>query len=180
VKILVPAAHGSESLETVSIINVLRRADFDVKIASIENDLTIAATRGIRIVADCFFADIEAEPFDVIALPGGEAGARALSACAGLIRKLKTHDHAGQMFAAICASPALVLAPHGFLERRRATCYPSFREHLPHYVADPVVVDRNCVTGSGPGTAMAFALKLVELAADMGTAKKVAQGMLAA
>jgi 4-methyl-5(b-hydroxyethyl)-thiazole monophosphate biosynthesis len=179
-KILVPAAHGSESLETVAIVNVLRRADFDVKVASIENDLTIAATRGIRIVADCFFADIEAEPFDLIALPGGEAGARALSAYASLIKKLKTHDQAGRMLAAICASPALVLAPHGFLERRRATCYPSFREHLPHYVEEPVVVDRNCITGSGPATAITFALKLVELAAGMETAKKVARGMLAA
>ncbi len=177
-KILVPVAHGSESLETVSIVNVLRRADFDVTVASIEKDLTITATRGIRIVADQYFIDTENDRFDLVVLPGGEAGARVLSGCAGLIRMLRTQNESGRLFAAICAAPALTLAPHGFLDDRRATCYPSLREHLANYVDEPVVIDGNCVTGSGPGSAMPFALTLVELLAGTRAASTVAQGML--
>jgi len=80
--------------------------------------------------------------------------------------------------AAICAAPALTLAPHHLLDGRQATCYPAFKARLPHYVDKPVVVDGHCVTSQGPGTAMAFALILVELLAGPAKSREVAAGLL--
>jgi 4-methyl-5(b-hydroxyethyl)-thiazole monophosphate biosynthesis len=179
-KVLVPVAHGSESLETVTIVNVLRRADIEVTLAGVEPEPVIDATRGIRLVVDQPIAAALRTEFDLIALPGGEKGAGALSRCAPLIEALQRQRASGRWYAAICAAPALTLAPHGLLEGRRATCYPSFRENLAHYIDAPVVVDGNCITSQGPATAFAFALKLVETLAGAPTRQRVAAGALAA
>jgi len=179
-KVLVPVAHGSESLETVTIVNLLRRAGIVAVLAGIESGPVIEGTRGLRLVADQPFEETLGETFEMIALPGGEKGAEALSRHAPLIEKLRGQRAAGRWYAAICAAPALTLAPHGLLEGVRATCYPAFRERLPNYVDAPVVVDGHCVTGSGPGTAAAFALRLIELLACAETAQRVAATALIA
>ena len=78
-RILVPIAHGSESLETVTLVNVLRRASIPVTLASIETETVINATRDIRLLADAPLSDIIREDFDAIILPGGEKGAERLT-----------------------------------------------------------------------------------------------------
>jgi 4-methyl-5(b-hydroxyethyl)-thiazole monophosphate biosynthesis len=177
-KVLIPIAHGSESLETVSIANILRRAGITVTLASIELELVINATLDIRLQADRLLKDLQHERFDLITLPGGSKGSESLGGCASLIEMLKEQREAGRWYGAICAAPALALAPNGLLNERRATCYPSFRDRIPAFVDEPVVVDGNCVTSAGPGTAIPFALKLVELLAGADTAQKVAAAAL--
>lgn len=177
-KALVPVSHGSESLETITLVNVLRRADVAVTIASIADTLTVEGTRGITLTADTHFADVAAQDFDLIALPGGEAGARALGACAPLIDKLNAQRRDHRWYAAICAAPALTLSPHGLLDGKQATCYPSFRDALLHFVDRPVVVDGHCITSQGPATALAFALQLVEALCGSATRKRIAEAVL--
>lgn len=177
-KVLLPVAHGSESLETVTLVNVLRRAEIEVVMASIESDLVVTGTRGVKLAADRRLVQTLDEKFELIVLPGGEKGADALSRHAPLIEKLELQDEKGKWFAAICAAPAFVLAPHHFLGKRKATCYPAFKDKIPHFVDEPVVIDGHCVTSQGPATAMAFALKLAELLAGEAKAKQVAAGML--
>jgi 4-methyl-5(b-hydroxyethyl)-thiazole monophosphate biosynthesis len=177
---LVPFAHGSESLETVSLVNVLRRGGVDVTLASIESTLQVDATRGIRISADALFEDVAARDFDLIALPGGESGATALSAHGPLLEKLRAQRLEHRWTGAICAAPALVLSEHGLLDGKQATCYPAFRDKLLHFVDRPVVVDGHCVTSQGPATAIAFALELVERLCGAATRKSVADALLAA
>ena len=167
---LVPIASGSESLETVTVINLLRRAGVTVTVASIEAKLTVAGTRDIALTADVFFRDAAAKEFALIALPGGETGAQALAAHAPLVEKLRAQRLARRWIGGICAAPALTLSPHGLLDGKKATCYPAFRDKLLHYVDQPVVVDGHCITSQGPATALAFALQLVE--ALCGTAKR--------
>lgn len=176
--VLIPVANGSESLETVAIANILRRAGLSVTLASIESGLAIDATLGIRLTADRLFKDLKGERFEMIVLPGGSKGAEALSACDGLISMLRQQRNEGRWYAAICAAPAVVLAPHGLLEGQRATCYPAFNQKLSDYVNEPVVVDGHCVTSAGPGTAIAFALQLVELLAGAGKSEQVAAAAL--
>jgi 4-methyl-5(b-hydroxyethyl)-thiazole monophosphate biosynthesis len=178
-KVLIPIAPGSESLETVTIVNVLRRGDIDVTIASITADATVAGTRGIALVADALFANVATQDFDAIILPGGEKGATALGAHGTLMDKLKRQRISHRWYGGICAAPALALAPHELLDGKKATCYPAFREQLIHYVDLPVVVDGHCVTSQGPATALAFGIKLVELLAGPEKARSVAESMLA-
>ena len=178
-KVLVPVADGSEEIEAVCIIDTLRRAGADVTVASV-GKLQVTASRGVRLMADARISDCVNQTYDCIALPGGMPGAEHLRDSAQLIEKLKQQKQAGRLYGAICASPAVALQPHGLLQNVRATCFPSLRDKLdPAYASDePVVVDGNCVTSQGPGTAIAFALKLVELLFGVEKATQIANAML--
>lgn len=176
--VLVAVAHGSESLETVAIVNVLRRAELEVTLASIEADLVIAGTRGVRFAADKLLLDARDHVWQMIVLPGGEKGADALGRHVPLIEMLYAQDEAGRDIAAICAAPALTLASHHLLDRRRATCYPAFKARLPNYVDQAVVGDGHVTTSQGPGTAIPFALALVERLAGRPLRDQVAAGLL--
>jgi 4-methyl-5(b-hydroxyethyl)-thiazole monophosphate biosynthesis len=116
----------------------------------------------------------------MIALPGGVPGAQNLRDSVDLTELLKKQAGAGALFGAICASPAVVLQAHGLLENRRATSHPAFSDQLEpnESIESRVVVDGSCVTSRGPGTALEFALKLVELLYGKKTAQAVADPMV--
>jgi len=176
-KVLVVIADGSEELEAVTIIDVLVRAGADVVVASV-SEKQITASRGVKIVADTLIGDCQNQQYDLIALPGGMPGAEYLRDCDELIELLKKQKEAGRLYAAICASPAVVLGCHGLLEGKKATGYPSEKLDLPSRVDEKVVVDGNCITSQGPGTAIEFALKLVELLFGRDKSQEVAEAML--
>lgn len=180
ITVLVVAAHGSESLETISIVNVLRRADLAVTLASIESGTTIDGSRGIGFNADCLLADVIEESWSVVVLPGGAPGATALGRHPPLVAMLAARVEADQPIAAICAAPALVLAANGLLDGRRATCYPmpAFKDLLPTWVDAAVLRDGPITTSQGPGTAIAFALDLVEQLSDRARRDAVAAALL--
>ncbi len=161
---LVPIANGSEEIEAVCIIDVLRRAGIDVTVASVEETAQVTASRQTRLVADALLADCVEPGYDLIALPGGMPGAEHLRDCVPLIDLLKAQRAAGRLYGAICAAPVVVLQAHGLLARRKATAHPGVSGQLADQaaVSQRVVVDGNCITSRGPGTAIEFALVLVE------------------
>ena len=175
--VLVPIADGTEEIEAVTIIDVLARAGANVTVASADA-IQITASRGVKLVADKLIAECTDESFDLIALPGGMPGAEHLRDCAPLIEMLKAQKAAGKLVAAICASPAVVLAPHGLLDGKKATGYPGTQDKLPKSANGRVVVDGNCITSQGPGTAMEFAVELVNQLCGKEKAQQVAAGLL--
>jgi len=177
--VLVPIANGTEEIEAVAIIDVLRRAGADVTVASVD-DLQVTASRGVRLQADCLIADCRLETYDLIALPGGMPGAERLRDCEALQTLLRQQQSGGRLYAAICASPAVVLEHHGLIGGRRATCHPAFvsRLHNAQAAEARVVVDGNCITSRAPGTALEFALQLVTLLYGQEKAQEVAEPML--
>ncbi len=177
-KVLVAIAEGIEELEAVTIIDVLRRAEANVTVASV-GDIQIAASRGVKLVADAVISDCVGSVYDLIVLPGGMPGAEHLRDSSQLIDMLKEQAASGRLYAAICASPAVALKPHGLLENKKATCYPSLLSELDNPEQAKVVVDGNCITSQGPGTALEFALKLVELLFGTEKSREVAKAMLA-
>lgn len=178
--VLIPIADGSEELEAVTLINVLRRAGIQVTVASVESGLQITASRKTKLVADVKIGDCAGKSYDCIALPGGMPGAEHLRDSVQLIEMLKQQRKAGKLIAAICASPAIVLAHHHLLEGHKSTCYPAFQAALPDRTAASkrVVVDGNLITSQGPGTALEFALALVEAMLGPDHKKQVAEPML--
>ncbi len=177
-KVLVPIADGTEELEAVTIIDILRRAEIDVTVASVGAE-QITASRGVKIVADSLIADCVNETYDLIVLPGGLPGADNLRDSTELTQMLKDQAASDRLYAAICASPACVLKAHNLLDDKKATCYPSMQSQLPTPQTDNVVVDGNCITSQGPATAMEFALKLVELLIGPDIANEIAKALLA-
>lgn len=163
-KVLVPIADGTEEIEAVTIIDVLRRAGAEVCVASVDG-LQITASRRVKIVADGLIDAYQDQIFDLIALPGGMPGAEHLKDSA-VLKQMLQHQYAdGRWYAAICAAPAIVLEPLGLLRNCKATCHPNFKDRLsePAAAGNRVVMDGNCITSMGPGTALEFALKLVEV-----------------
>jgi len=181
-KVLVPIADGSEDIEAVCIIDVLRRAEADVTVASVSEELQITASRGTRIVADNYIAECVDEAYDLIALPGGMPGSENLRDSEELTEMLKRQRGEGRLYAAICAAPAVVLQHHGLLDSLLATCHPSFVGELANreMVESRVVVDGTCITSRAPGTAIQFALKLVEMLYGREKADEVALPMVVA
>lgn len=169
---LVPLAEGCEEIETVTIVDLLRRAGIEVTIAALEGD-SVTGSHGIVIGADTTLAESLHGDYDMIVLPGGMPGAEHLQQDSRLRELLCTMAAHGQHTAAICAAPR-VLAAAGLLEGRRATSFPGFLDGYDvDYRDDPVVVDGNVITSRGPGTAMDFALTLIQTLCGNATRDKV-------
>ncbi|KAL4429574.1 hypothetical protein ABPG77_008623 [Micractinium sp. CCAP 211/92] len=162
-RVLVPIGNGSEEMEAVITIDVLRRAGAEVTVASVEDSLTVACSRQVKIVADKSIADCAGESFDLIALPGGMPGAERLRDSAALTELVAKQKAGDKLHAAICATPAVAFEPQGILAGKRATSHPAFSDKLSNQeaVEQRVVVDGKLVTSRGPGTAFEFALALV-------------------
>lgn len=175
---LVPVADGSEELEAICIVDVLRRAGIRVDLASVDG-LQVAASKGVKLVADCLMAACLDRAYDAIVLPGGMPGSEHLRDARDLIRMLRRHRDDGRIYGAICAAPAVVLHHHGLIQGSRITCHPNFRHLVTgvHLSDAAVVVDGNLVTSQGAGTAVEFSLKLVEILMGQEKAREVAAGM---
>jgi len=180
-KVLIAVADGIEELEAITIIDCLRRAGADLTVASVQKR-EIVTSRKVKITADCLITDCTGKGYDLIVLPGGLPGAEFLRDSKELAEMLKKQKEAGRFYAAICASPAVVFEYHGLLADKKATCYPAMADKLKNKQAtnQRVVVDGNCITSQGPGTALEFSLKLVELLFGSQKSQELAKAMLAA
>ncbi len=162
--VLVPLAQGCEELEAVTVIDLLRRAGIEVTSAGLD-DGPVRASRGTVLVPDTTLDTVMDRDFDMIVLPGGLPGADHLEQDTRIQTLLRRMADADRYTAAICAAPK-VLAAAGLLAGRRATSYPGVLDGLQveglQYLDQPVVEDDRIITSRGPGTAMDFALTLIE------------------
>ena len=180
-KVLVPLAKGFEEIEAVSIIDILRRAEIEVIIASLNDDMLVLGANGITLQADKHIKDIYVTELEMIALPGGWGGTHALADDINVQNILKEMDAKGKNIAAICAAP-YALNKAGVL-KSKYTCYPSVEDEIKRdgYQGDSamVVEDENIMTSRGPATAICFALKIVKKLKGEATYNRVKSGLLA-
>ncbi|HHO59233.1 MAG TPA: DJ-1/PfpI family protein [Thiotrichales bacterium] len=164
---LVPLAPGCEELEAITITDLLVRAGFDVTTCGLD-DQPVKASRGTVIIPTTRVDAVMEQQFDLIVLPGGLPGADHLRDNPHIQQLLKNQAAAKRYVGAICAAPK-ALAKAGLLENKTATAYPGTLEALDdaHITISrqPVEIDGHVVTSRGPGTAMDFALTLIELLA---------------
>ena len=177
-KVLLPLAAGCEELEAVTVIDILRRAGIEVTTAGLVPG-PVRASRGTVLLPDTTLDQVLSEDFDLIVLPGGLPGSEHLKNDARVISQLQKMSAAGKFVAAICAAP-MALHAAGLLQDRKATSYPGVLDRLPgthQYSNDPVVMDGRIITSRGPGTAMDFALELVQLLAGKARREAVEDGL---
>ncbi len=179
-KVLVPLAGGCEELEAVTIIDLLRRAGIEVVTAGLQPGI-VKASRGTQLLPDATLDAVLRVEFDMIVLPGGMPGAQHLREDPRIIALLKKMAEQGKYTAAICAAPT-VLAEAGLLVGKRVTSYPGFLDKLDvpgmAYLKDAVVKDGKILTSRGPGTAMDFALALIEALAGKARRDEVEAGLV--
>ncbi len=165
-KVLVLLAQGCEEVEAVTVIDLLNRAGFEVTTACLDKEKVIHASHGALLMAQKTLIEVLDEEFDMVVLPGGLPGADYLANDERVIRLIKNMADAGKYVSAICAAPH-ILAQNGLLNGRKATAYPGFLKKTDFPQIDisdeAVVVSGNIITGRGPGVAMDFALKLIEV-----------------
>ncbi len=164
-QVLVPLAQGCEELEAITITDLLVRAGIEVTTAGLDKQ-PVTASRGITIIPDTSIDAVLDKTYDLIVLPGGLPGADHLRDDENIQKLLKNHADKGKYIGAICAAPK-AMAAAGLLEGRKATAYPGVLEALGNEQIDvkdsAIEIDGNIVTSRGPGTAMDFALTLIEL-----------------
>jgi len=162
--VLVPLAQGCEELEAVTVVDLLRRAGIEVVTAGLDAQ-PVTASRGMTLLPDMTLEMALQQSFDMVVLPGGLPGAEHLGDDPRVIRLLQEMAASDAYTAAICAAPR-VLARAGLLDGKRATSYPGALdiEAVPgiEYLETAVVTDGRVITSRGPGTAMDFALVLIE------------------
>jgi 4-methyl-5(b-hydroxyethyl)-thiazole monophosphate biosynthesis len=179
-RVLVPLAQGCEELEAVTVIDLLRRAGVDVVTAGLD-ERPVTASRGVILVPDTVLEAVLEQPFDMVVLPGGLPGADHLDRDPRIRRLLDRTRERGGFTAAICAAPK-VLAGAGLLDGKRATAYPGVLDNmdLPRVEVElaPVIHDDRVITSRGPGTAMDFALELIEVLAGKERRDEVEAGLV--
>lgn len=161
-RVLVLLAQGCEEIEAVTVIDILRRAGIEVISAGLDAH-PVRASRGVMLLPDTTLDEALKHNYDMVVLPGGQPGTNNLKAdvrVLNLVRQMAADD---RYVAAICAAPS-VLASAGLLDGKHAACYPGTLDDFPRVQQQPaaVVEDGKLITSRGPGTAMDFALTLVE------------------
>lgn len=177
-RVLVPLAEGFEEVEAVTVIDLLRRAGIEVVTASRADSVTGA--HGVIVAPDASLADALGEEWDMAVLPGGLPGADNLAADEDLVTMLKAMAESERFTAAICAAPK-VLAKAGLLDGKMITHYPGALDGIPLAdtisTQDVVAKDGKVITSRGPGTAMDFALTLIETLQGKGKRDEVEEAL---
>ena len=172
-------ATGTEELEALGTVDIIRRAGIDLQIVSITNERIVTGAHGIRVETDTVLSEADFFDADMLVFPGGLPGATNLAACHDLNERLRDHAYLGRPVAAICAAP-LILGRLGLLDGKRATCYPGFEAELKGATCTGglVEVDGQFITGKGPAAVFEFGYAIVECLKDKQTADALREGML--
>ncbi len=178
--VLIPLAQGCEELEAVTVIDLLRRANITVVTAGLDNK-PVKASRGVVLIPDTTLDEAIQQSFDMIVLPGGLPGADHLNNDPRIHKRLKEMHQQGKYIAAICAAPK-ILADAGLLDNKSVTSYPGILDKIQvsdmQFIDVPVIRDGQIITSRGPGTAMDFALLLIESLVGCDIRDQVERGLV--
>ncbi len=176
VKTAIFLADGYEEIEALAVVDVFRRAGIEMDMVSISDELLTNGSHRIRVMADRLLKDIDFSEYEMLVLPGGLKGMQNLEACVPLMEKVDQFYENDKYVAAICASPS-ILGRRGILKGRQATAYPGFEKEL----REATVMDAGAVraghviTGRSMGSAIEFALLLVETLLGKEKAEELAE-----
>lgn len=179
IKVSVLLADGFEEVEALTVVDLLRRAQIYVDTVSITDDYTVHGAHGINVQTEDLFSEADFSESDMIVLPGGMPGTTNLNTHEGVRCVVKQFAEEGKLIAAICAAPT-VLGNLGLLKGKRITCYPGVEPEIQGAVMlrTQVAVDGNIITSRGVGTAIAFALKLIEVLVGEDKSREIADAIV--
>lgn len=163
-KIAILFADGTEEIEGLTPVDILRRAGANCDIVSVGGEF-LTGSHNIVVKADKLVKDIDKAEYDAVVIPGGMPGATNIASNKDAVALIEHALNNQKLIASICASPAVVLAQNGFLKDKKATCYPAgqFISMMgENYTGADVEVSHNLITANGPKSALKFSLAIVE------------------
>lgn len=170
---------GFEEMEGLSACDILRRGGVEVQTLSVSGQ-PVMGSRGIPVLADLSVSEASREQVDMVVLPGGWGGVKAVEACDAAMELIQWAWEQNKYVAAICAGPTALAKLH-ITDGKKATCYPGLEDQMGSAKMQPgaaVVQDGMLITGEAPGAAYAFALKLLEVLQGSEAAKAVAADLV--
>lgn len=178
-KVIVFLANGFEEIEGLTVVDLLRRADITVETVSISDSLTVTGAHNISVLADTLISDAALSDGDMVVLPGGMPGTLHLANCKQVTDTVTEYFKTGKRVAAICAAPS-ILGDLGILKGKIACCYPGFEDRLTDaaVTGNEVEQDGTVTTSQGVGTAIPFALSLIEQLKDKNTADTIKKSIM--
>lgn len=176
-KVAVLLANGFETIEALTVVDILRRAEVCCDTFSLDS-MDVCTSHKIMVKADKSIDDNEIKDYDCIVLPGGMPGAKNLKEDPRVIELVKEFNNKGKLICAICAGP-IVLAEAGVIEGKDVTCYPGFEKELGNcnYKEELIVTFENIITGKGPAAASDFAFEILNNIKPE-SVKQIKSGML--
>lgn len=173
--------NGSEELEFIAPLDIMRRANLEVDLISANNEDFITSSHNVKILADKKIEEVNnILDYDAIVIPGGMPGSTLLRDNKKIIEFYQTMYNSGKLVAAICAAP-IVLSAAGITDDKEVTSYPGFDKEINYknYNSDKaVVIDKNVITAQGPAVAILFGYEIVNYLLQDNTAEDVKQAML--
>ena len=173
--------NGSEDLEFIAPLDIMRRANLEVDLISANNEDFITSSHNVKIIADKKINEVNnILDYDAIVIPGGMPGSTLLRDNKKIIEFYQTMYNSGKLVAAICAAP-IVLSAAGITDDKEVTSYPGFDKEINYknYNSDKaVVIDKNVITAQGPAVAILFGYEIVNYLLQDNTAEDVKQAML--
>ncbi len=170
-------ADGFEDIEAIAVVDILKRANCNVKTVGIgKNDIT--SVNGLKVYTDMKDSELNLDDISGIVLPGGMPGAENLRRSNIVCESLKYCEKNKKLISAICAAP-FILGELGLLKGKQATCYPGFEDKLigANVVPDSVCIDGNIITAKGPGVTFEFAFKIIEYLSGRELARSIGDSM---
>ena len=171
-------ATGYEEVEALTVVDLLRRAGIDCRMVSVYDEDYAVGSHNITIKMDEKISEICGDA-DAVILPGGMPGTTNLKEDENVRKAVQEAYDDGRYVAAICAAPT-ILADMGLLKGKRATCYPDMESEIEdaYLTGAPVATDENIITSQGVGTAIDFALKLIEVLISEEKAVEIADSIV--
>ena len=172
-------ANGTEEIEALTVVDVLRRAGVEIQTVSITGEKEAVLSHGVKIECDTTIENADTTDADMLLLPGGLPGATNLNEHEGVRKAMLAQYEAGKKVGAICAAP-LVLGSLGILKGKKATCYPGFEDQMTgaEYTAEVFTIDGNVITGCGPAATLPYSYAILEMLGYDKEASALREGMM--
>ena len=173
--------NGSEELEFIAPLDIMRRANLEVDLISANNEDFITSSHNVKIIVDKKIEEVNnILDYDAIVIPGGMPGSTLLRDNKKIIEFYQTMYNSGKLVAAICAAP-IVLSAAGITDDKEVTSYPGFDKEINYknYNSEKAaVIDKNVITAQGPAVAILFGYEIVNYLLQDNTADDIKKAML--
>lgn len=177
--VLVLMANGTEEIEAVVVIDLIRRAGANVTVVG-ANDI-INCSRDVRILPDMPMHKLnETKLYDLVYLPGGAKGVQNLIDIPKVYDVLINHITQKKLVAAICAAPTILSTLNLLKATQKLTSHPSVKDELAsfNYTEEIIVDDSNIITSRGAGTVFEMAFYLIDKLFGKEETEKVKQAIV--